>query len=146
MSAAWVQRCPEGHANLESRTQGYACETCGVVYPGDPYDARQTEFPVGDDTDTGRPLGLTKWGVLADLVQTVAGDARTAAKAKELDGAASAVGQRLSVLADEGLVERVERSAADWWRPTDKGQRLAGSPLNRDDAGRFVPAEVTAGD
>lgn len=46
MTDPWLDRCPEGHSSLRSRREGYCCQSCGVRYRGEPYDPRQTEFPV----------------------------------------------------------------------------------------------------
>lgn len=68
MTSSWVDRCPLGHASLQSR-KGlyYYCRSCDCCWHGEPLDARETKFPaagrrrvVGGTselaTDGGQPI------------------------------------------------------------------------------------------
>jgi hypothetical protein len=124
----WIDRCPEGHASLEHRQTGYHCGPCGQTYPGEPYDARHTEFPVEDEPGaTGQSMAREKFGVLADLVQATEPETRTAVKARKLDGDPSVVGRILANLEDAGLVASDSRPTTNWWRPTPEGRRFGGA-------------------
>lgn len=46
MTSSWVDRCPLGHASLQSRKGAYYyCRSCECCWHGEPLDARKTEFP-----------------------------------------------------------------------------------------------------
>lgn len=126
----WATRCPDGHASIEHRQDVYYCDSCDRHYKSDPYDARTTEFPVAE---TGEVRGIDDRALLADLAAMCSRPTRTLAKAFHLDrGMTDERVGALRRLVDQGLVERVPRSAScrDWYRPTPAGWRAVGREVD----------------
>ena len=134
MPTPWTQRCPQGHSAIEIRKAGYYCQSCNARYPGDPHDARETEFPV---SDAGDQTELNVRTAVADLASICEQESRTAAKLSELDcGTTGMKREALQKAEAQGFVKRDRRSAGDWYRPTETGWRIVRGP--RDSAGRFI--------
>lgn len=120
----WILRCPKGHTTLSIHADGYKCESCGGRYDGEPYDAREHEFPV-----TGHgPVVVGKDDVLRVAVSYLEHPGRIRIRARtvaeQLGGVtASQVGQILGQLEEDGLVEGHVGGAPGWWRPTEEGRR-----------------------
>ena len=117
----WLKRCPKGHTSLRHQQNGgYACHTCGEVYDGDPYDVRETRFPVDESP---RPQigefellkravefeqrGNSRW-TWEDVTPPTVDDGRQ-------------VGRRLTQLRERGYIEVVRRrNTCYFWRVTQK--------------------------
>jgi len=125
MKSQWKYRCPEGHAAIGSRRDGYYCQPCERRYPGSPVDATRVEsFPVAE-SDDGYPVP-GKDELLSRIVEICDQPTRARVKATELvNRHASAISNQLSQLHDEGAIEKLPRQNGAWWAPTDDGRDRA---------------------
>jgi len=120
-SNPWRYRCPDGHAAITPRGDGYYCQSCGARYRTGPFDAARAEFPVTVD----RQAGVDDDDLLDQLVAET-GEVRDSLRLRELDGGTTAERREaLYRLIRQGYVKRIEtaNSSADRYRPTDAGRR-----------------------
>ena len=120
MRDPWRQRCPKGHTSIKllPETDSYRCGACQESYEGEPYDAKEHEFPIDEDP---RPKDIHD-DVLAALVRKCSDPTTTWVRARDLtEEDARRVGRILSQLEADGLVERGREnsSRAQLWRPTE---------------------------
>lgn len=144
MRSAWQLRCPKGHSSIDSRGTGYRCRSCDVVYEGDAYNAKTTEFPVDDVDDVETRDYLDVDEVLSAMV--AAADRREWSHAGHLShlGRQSDIGVKLRMLHQRGLIERYGNADSPYlWRVTERGFDVAESDgLRRDNHGRFIEAQA----
>lgn len=121
MTDPWRLRCPQGHAAIEVYQSRHYCESCGNWYDGTPHDAKHVEFPVDDEplVDDDRD------SVLEALVDQCRGGGRDWVRARDLGARPRQIGQLLSRLEDDGVVDRRHAGNGDLWRPTDAARRRA---------------------
>lgn len=145
MSPPWVQRCPQGHAAIDSRGDGYRCSSCDVIYSGETFDAREHDFPVSEERIERRETADSR-EVLAAVVEMVDSDAKTISdvRVKHLPsslGTTKQIAAVMRALRERGAVEIVARNSNQGhrWRPTDKGRSAVADGWWTDrDSGEFV--------
>jgi len=138
MSNPWRRRCPQGHSSIANRDSGYRCRSCEETYEGDPFDAKTTEFPVGESCyETRDHLNLDT--VLRALID--AHPEREWTRVSHLShlGRPKDIGTKLRMLRERGLVEKNGMgNDSDIWRPTDRGHDVAQSGVFRGDDGQWI--------
>lgn len=123
MRDPWVLRCPKGHSAVEIYSESFRCTACGATYNGEPFDVRETSFPV----DGVSPCTPSKSEVLEWLVETTDQPTRSWVRAREADAWRSrSTGRILAELRVDGLVEkRGNGNRGHEWRPTILGKQKA---------------------
>jgi hypothetical protein len=135
MSPAWTQRCPEGHSAIESRGDGFLCESCDVIYQCDPFDARESEFPVDHDVPTRDTADSAD--VLKALVARIERDGTAHwASVHQLPpslGTHKQIAGALRYLKEQGFVTIAGHSSdRHRWQPSERGRKAAGGDQPRD--------------
>ena len=127
MSPAWTERCPMGHAAIDSRKDGYRCGSCETVYAGETFDAREHDFPVDEELVKERQM-VEPRAVLTAMVGMINSDDKVIndVRASHLPaslGDNRQIGAALRVLHDRGFIEPVAEcdTHGNRWRPTNKG-------------------------
>jgi len=128
MTEPWRLRCPEGHADLSMNNDYYRCDTCGLTYEGEPFDAAETDFPADGETRTE----WTPERAVARLWE-VGGDIDAARMARQLGDESLQIGNALAKAAEQGLVEWVNNNYPRRWSLTQKGYiRVCGEDPDTD--------------
>lgn len=119
MNDPWRLRCPKGHSGIKTHENNYWCSSCEETYRGEPYDAKETEFPIDEEP---RPKHIHD-DILEELVRECEDPTTNWRRSRDLsvDGPRR-VGRILSGLEDDGLVERLGSSWPYHWRPTEAGR------------------------
>lgn len=133
MMSLWRKRCPEGHTSIRIHSDTYRCNSCGVTYVGEPFDATKVEeFPVDEDERPESYDPVDDSDVLEELVEICDQPDRQWAKARDLDGGNTRqVGISLGRLQKDGLVHsRGSYRTGSAWRPTRTGLERVSSRVN----------------
>lgn len=123
MRDPWRYRCPEDHASIERRSDGYYCRVCEAYYTGDPVDAKRDESP---EADGGRTTPHIFTAV--ERLWKVTGDTETTARARHVSDRPRMFTVAMREAADCGLVERIDSSGGDRWRVTESARWLVARP------------------
>jgi len=104
----WRRRCPKGHANISSRTDGHYCDSCKQYYATDPVDAAAVdEWPATEQIER-----LSPWTILVTLVELDATHDRDGFFARDLaaevGSRATAITPQLKTLRTFGVVTAIE--------------------------------------